>query len=64
MVKATPSNYIENYSNAGAIVAYPLYRGVARLLGMKILDGTIDLKSEISILKNNYEEFDSLKVLS
>lgn len=43
---------------AAAIAVYPLYRGVARFLGMKILDGAIDFKSEINILKNNYEEFD------
>lgn len=44
--------------NAAAIAVYPLYRGVARFLGMKILDGAIDFKSEINILRNNYEDFD------
>lgn len=49
----------EVYSlNAAAIAAYPIYRGVARLVGMKVLDGAIDIDSEIGILKKNYEKFD------
>jgi 2,3-bisphosphoglycerate-independent phosphoglycerate mutase len=43
---------------AAAIAAYPLYRGVARLIGMKVLDGAIDIDSKISILKKNFEKFD------
>jgi 2,3-bisphosphoglycerate-independent phosphoglycerate mutase len=51
-------NFNQVYSlNAAAIAVYPLYRGIAKLVGMTVLNGATDLKSEINTLKNNYEKF-------
>ncbi len=44
--------------NSAAIAAYPLYRGIAKLISMKVLGPSTDLKSEIDILKKNFKEFD------
>ncbi len=42
-----------------AIATYPMYRGIAKLLGMDIasFDGQ-DIKDEINELKNKYEDYD------
>jgi len=48
----------EVYSlNAAAIAAYPLYRGIAKLVGMKVLYGATNLKEEINMLEENYKKF-------
>jgi 2,3-bisphosphoglycerate-independent phosphoglycerate mutase len=52
-------NFNDVYSlNAAAISAYPLYRGIARLIGMTVLPGAVDFKSELELLEENYEKYD------
>lgn len=41
-----------------AIATYPMYKGIARLLGMKVLDDLITLDDEIKALKENYDQYD------
>lgn len=41
-----------------AIATYPMYKGIARLLGMKVLDNLITLDDEIKALKEHYTQYD------
>lgn len=41
-----------------AIAPYPMYRGLARLVGMEILKTKGEINEEFKTLKENYEEFD------
>ena len=41
-----------------AIAAYPMYKGLAKLIGMSILDSGNSFESEIETLKTNYDKFD------
>lgn len=41
-----------------AIAAYPMYRGVAKLVGMHAPDLTGDIPEEIAFLKQNYNDYD------
>jgi 2,3-bisphosphoglycerate-independent phosphoglycerate mutase len=43
---------------ACAIATYPMYKGLARLVGMKIVDGCDTVEDEIAALKNNWVEHD------
>ncbi|MBC8263557.1 MAG: 2,3-bisphosphoglycerate-independent phosphoglycerate mutase [Anaerolineales bacterium] len=43
---------------AAAIAVYPMYRGVARLLGMDILETGETLEEEVETLKTHWEEYD------
>ncbi|MFO7766801.1 MAG: 2,3-bisphosphoglycerate-independent phosphoglycerate mutase [Pelovirga sp.] len=43
---------------AAAVAGYPLYRGVAQLLGMDILDCEDTLDSKMAVLKEQWEKFD------
>jgi 2,3-bisphosphoglycerate-independent phosphoglycerate mutase len=43
---------------AGAIAAYPMYRGVARLVGMEVLGVPATFEEELSLLEEKYEEHD------
>jgi 2,3-bisphosphoglycerate-independent phosphoglycerate mutase len=43
---------------AGAIASYPMYRGLARLIGMEILPTGTTIKEEFTTLKNNFEKYD------
>jgi len=43
---------------AAAIATYPLYRGVARLVGMTVLDRAADLEGEVAILEGAYPDFE------
>ncbi|MFO7765604.1 MAG: 2,3-bisphosphoglycerate-independent phosphoglycerate mutase [Pelovirga sp.] len=43
---------------AAAVAGYPLYRGVAQLLGMEILDCEDTLDSKMAALKEQWEQFD------
>jgi 2,3-bisphosphoglycerate-independent phosphoglycerate mutase len=41
-----------------AIASYPMYKGIARLLGMQLADTTNTLEEEIQALKANYQKYD------
>ncbi len=41
-----------------AVAAYPMYRGVAKLVGMEAPDIEGDLREEIDFLKENYKNYD------
>lgn len=41
-----------------ALASYPMYKGIARLLGMKVLDGCETIKDEFELLKANFRNHD------
>ncbi|MHC4610714.1 MAG: 2,3-bisphosphoglycerate-independent phosphoglycerate mutase [Planctomycetota bacterium] len=43
---------------AAAIAVYPMYRGLARLVGMTVLPDIKDLTEQLAALKDNWEAFD------
>jgi 2,3-bisphosphoglycerate-independent phosphoglycerate mutase len=44
--------------SALAIASYPMYRGIARLLGMEIASHVETIKEELTILKENFSRYD------
>jgi len=44
--------------NALAIASYPMYRGIARLLGMDIATPTDSIRAEVDSLRDNYTKYD------
>lgn len=54
------SSFSEAYGlNAATTAAYPMYRGVAKLVGMELLEvADITIKSEVETLKRHFKEFD------
>lgn len=49
----------ERYSlKALAIAEYPMYKGMAKLLGMEIAQNILGLDSQIEALKKNYDKYD------
>jgi 2,3-bisphosphoglycerate-independent phosphoglycerate mutase len=43
---------------AAAIAAYPMYRGVAQLVGMEVLETGSGLAEELDVLEKHWDEFD------
>ncbi len=43
---------------AAAVAIYPMYRGIARLLGMDVLGAPADLDEQLSILSESWEDYD------
>jgi 2,3-bisphosphoglycerate-independent phosphoglycerate mutase len=43
---------------AAAVAVYPMYRGLARLVGMDILDAGANLESQIEALRRHWDEYD------
>ncbi|RME03627.1 MAG: phosphoglycerate mutase, partial [Planctomycetota bacterium] len=43
---------------AAAIAVYPMYRGIARLLGMEVLEVGEDLSSQLEVFGKNFEDYD------
>ncbi len=41
-----------------ALAVYPMYKGLASLVGMKLIDGISNLDEQMAALKNNWESFD------
>ncbi|MCP2519955.1 2,3-bisphosphoglycerate-independent phosphoglycerate mutase [Candidatus Aminicenantes bacterium AC-335-K20] len=44
--------------NPLGLANYPMYKGLARLVGMKVLDSGQDIESGFKILKDNYPDYD------
>jgi 2,3-bisphosphoglycerate-independent phosphoglycerate mutase len=43
---------------AGAIAVYPMYKGLARLVGMELIGKAQTLKEQIDLLEQNWAKFD------
>jgi 2,3-bisphosphoglycerate-independent phosphoglycerate mutase len=43
---------------AAAVAKYPMYRGLARLIGMEVLPACEDMDAEISLIKKEFQNFD------
>lgn len=43
---------------AGAIAAYPMYRGVAKLVGMEVVDTGSELEDEFQTIEERWNDFD------
>jgi 2,3-bisphosphoglycerate-independent phosphoglycerate mutase len=43
---------------SAAIAAYPMYRGVAKLVGMQILDTGENVEEEFDVLEDHWDDFD------
>jgi 2,3-bisphosphoglycerate-independent phosphoglycerate mutase len=44
--------------HAAAVAVYPMYRGAARLVGMKVLPALGNIQEEMEALRANWEEYD------
>jgi len=53
-----PSMQIRYGLNPAAIAVYPMYRGIARLVGMEVLAKAADLDDQVSVLQSHWDDFD------
>lgn len=44
--------------NTAAVAAYPMYRGVAKLVGMDVLETTSEMQEEFEVLERSWKDFD------
>jgi 2,3-bisphosphoglycerate-independent phosphoglycerate mutase len=44
--------------NAACVAVYPMYKGLARLVGMEVLDAGATLNEQIETLRKNWEKYD------
>jgi 2,3-bisphosphoglycerate-independent phosphoglycerate mutase len=44
--------------NPAAIAVYPMYRGIASLVGMEVLPKAADLDDQVSLLRSHWDRFD------
>lgn len=52
-------NFCEVYGlKAAAIATYPMYRGIAKLVGMEVLDCGPEIEDEVKVLKDRFNDFD------
>ena len=52
-------SYDEVYGlKAAAIAVYPMYKGLARLVGMQVIPGATTLNEQIELLRKSWSEFD------
>ena len=52
-------SFKENFGiKSAAIAAYPMYRGIAKLLGMHILETEKKIENEFTTLEDNWNDFD------
>ncbi|RLI95979.1 MAG: phosphoglycerate mutase, partial [Candidatus Aenigmatarchaeota archaeon] len=52
-----PSFYQKYKLEAAGIAVYPMYRGIARLVGMEILPTGESIEEEVETLKENFEKY-------
>ncbi|MCM8829767.1 MAG: 2,3-bisphosphoglycerate-independent phosphoglycerate mutase [Candidatus Omnitrophica bacterium] len=51
--------FSEKYKlNAACIATYPMYKGIAKVVGMDVIDGLETIESEINALKGIYNQYD------
>jgi 2,3-bisphosphoglycerate-independent phosphoglycerate mutase len=51
--------FAERYGlQAAAVAIYPMYRGIARLLGMDVLGRPADLEEQLGILREHWNDYD------
>jgi 2,3-bisphosphoglycerate-independent phosphoglycerate mutase len=53
-----PSMHERYGVRAAAIAIYPMYQGLALLVGMHVLTGAVDLQSQLKLLAEAWEDFD------
>jgi 2,3-bisphosphoglycerate-independent phosphoglycerate mutase len=57
--KPNPPSYEEVYGlRAAAIAVYPMYKGLARLVGMDILGNSQTLDEQMAVLEENWSKYD------
>lgn len=57
--KPNPPSYEEVYGlRAAAIAVYPMYKGLARLVGMDIVGAAQTLEEQMEVLKENWDKYD------